>query len=130
MEKTMRFDGNLDMFNNIVLLYKNDNGDTYLGASANMVKDNYIILYKNSLPKDTDYLSGWNYLDDHCEKTYLVYNDHSEVAVDDFLAAHNVDKTWKDLEYTVVDNTMKMNEILSNVQLSNNEVQAYATLKQ
>ena len=128
--ETVRFNDNLDMFNSIVLLYKNEKGETYIGASSNMEKDNYIVLYKNSLPKNVDYLSGWNYLDDHCEKTYLVYNDHSEVAVDDFLAAHNVNKTWKDLEYKVCDNTIKVNEILSNVQLSNNEVQAYATLKQ
>lgn len=128
--ETVRFNDNLDMFNSIVLLYKNEKGETYLGSSSNLEKDNYIVLYKNSLPKDIDYLSGWNYLDDHCEKTYLVYNDHSEVAVDDFLAAHNVNKTWKDLEYRVCDDSMQVNEILSNVQLSNNEVQAYATLKQ
>lgn len=128
--ETVRFNDNLDMFNSIVLLYKNEKGETYLGSSSNLEKDNYIVLYKNSLPKDVDYLSGWNYLDDHCEKTYLVYNDHSEVAVDDFLAAHNVNKTWKDLEYRVCDDSMQVNEILSNVQLSNNEVQAYATLKQ
>ena len=128
--ETVRFNDNLDMFNSIVLLYKNEKGETYLGSSSSLEKDNYIVLYKNSLPKDVDYLSGWNYLDDHCEKTYLVYNDHSEVAVDDFLAAHNVNKTWKDLEYRVCDDSMQVNEILSNVQLSNNEVQAYATLKQ
>ena len=128
--ETVRFNDNLDMFNSIVLLYKNEKGETYLGSSSNLEKDNYIVLYKNSLPKDIDYLSGWNYLDDHCEKTYLVYNDHSEVAVDDFLAAHNVNKTWKDLEYRVCDDSMQVNEILSNAQLSNNEVQAYATLKQ
>ena len=130
MEKVLRFDGNLDMFKNIVLLYKDNNGDTYLGSNThnetgvNNLK-NYIILYKESLPKDKDYIMGWNYLDDHSDKIYLVYNEHSEVAVDDFLAAHNIDKTWKDINYNIVDSINDIN----NIQLSNNEVKAYATLK-
>ena len=131
MEKVIRFDTNLDMFKNLVLLYKNDNGDTYLGSSMLKQddKDNQIVLYKDSLPKDRDYLMGWNYLDDNCEKTYLVYNQNSEVAVDDFLAAHNVEKTWKDINYIVVDNLIEMNNRLKNEQLDKNEVKAYVILK-
>lgn len=134
MEKTLRFDGNLDMFKNLVLLYKDEKGDTFLGSSTNNEKGinnlkNSIVLYKESLPKDKDYIMGWNYLDDHSDKIYLVYNEHSEVAVDDFLAAHSIEKTWKDLDYQVVDSINDINELLINESLSNNEVRVYGTLK-
>lgn len=134
MEKVLRFDGNLDMFKNIVLLYKNENGETFLGSTTNdkNAPENHkscIVLYKESLPQDRDYVMGWNYLDDHSMKQYLVYNDHVEVAVDDFLAAHNVDKTWQDIDYTVVDNTTAINDKLTHIQLANQQVYALATMK-
>lgn len=134
MEKVIRFDENLDMFKNLVLLYKNEKGDTFLGSSINSndnQKDNknYIVLYKESLPKDKDYIMGWNQLDDSSEKIYLVYNQHSEVAVDDFLAAHGVDKTWKDIDYVVLDSMNDINNRLMSDKLSNNEVRAYCTAR-
>ena len=97
MEKTVKFENNLDMFKNIVLLYK-------------------------------DYISGWNYLDENSNDIYIVYNPYSEVAVDDFLYAHNTDKSWKDIDYTIVDSTSDINKTLSSIKLSNNEIRAYATL--
>ena len=132
MEKVIRFNENLDMFKNLVLLYKNENGDTFLGSSINnneKENGNYIVLYKESLPKDKDYIMGWNHLDDSSEKIYLVYNQHSEVAVDDFLAAHGLDKTWKDIDYVVVDSMNDINNRLLSDTLSNNEVRAYCTAR-
>lgn len=134
MEKVMSFSDNLDMFKNLVLLYKNDKGETYIGSSkydenGQDNRKNYIVLYKDSLPKNQDYIEGWNYLDDHSEKIYLVYNEHSEVAVDDFLTVNKVDKTWKDIDYTVVDSVIDINEKIANADLQNNEVRAYVTLK-
>ena len=133
MEKTVRFDGNLDMFKNIVLLYKDENGDTYLGSSSHNVigdKDhqNFVVLYKDCLPKDQDYISGWNYLDENSNNIYIVYNPYSEVAVDDFLYAHNTDKSWKDIDYTVVNSTSEINKSIAGAKLKNNEIRAYATL--
>ena len=133
MEKTVKFENNLDMFKNIVLLYKDENGNTYLGSSShNDVGDkdhkNFVVLYKESLPKDKDYISGWNYLDENSNDIYIVYNPYSEVAVDDFLYAHNTDKSWKDIDYTIVENTSDINKTLSNIKLANNEIRAYATL--
>lgn len=133
MEKTVKFENNLDMFKNIVLLYKDENGNTYLGSSShNDVGDkdhkNFVVLYKESLPKDKDYISGWNYLDENSNDIYIVYNPYSEVAVDDFLYAHNTDKSWKDIDYTIVDSTSDINKTLSSIKLSNNEIRAYATL--
>lgn len=133
METIMRFDENLNMFKNLVLLYKNDKGETFIGSSTynKNEKDNnksHIVLYKDCLPEDKNYIMGWNYLDDHCEKIYLVNNQYSEVAVDDFLNAHHIDKTWKDISYTVVDSIAQINEILSTAKLANNEIKAYATL--
>lgn len=132
MERIMRFDGNLDMFKNIVLLYKNDNGETFIGSSTNKensINDNHIVLYKDSLPQDRDYLMGWNYLDDNSEKIYFVSEQQSEVSIDDFLAAHRIEKTWKDIDYTVVDSLTEINDILKKNALSDNEVRAYALLK-
>lgn len=133
MEKTVKFENNLDMFKNIVLLYKDENGNTYLGSSShNDIGDkdhkNFVVLYKESLPKDKDYISGWNYLDENSNDIYIVYNPYSEVAVDDFLYAHNTDKSWKDIDYTIVENTSDINKTLSNIKLANNEIRAYATL--
>lgn len=134
MERVYRFDGNLDMFKNFVLVYKNDEGNMYLGSSTNNETGvdnlkNSIVLYKAAMPADKDFVMGWNYLDDHAEKIYLVYNEHSEVAVDDFLAAHNISKTRKDIDYIVVDSINDINSILSSNPLKNNEVRAYGTLK-
>ncbi len=133
MEKTVKFENNLDMFKNIVLLYKDENGNTYLGSSShNDIGDkdhkNFVVLYKESLPKNKDYISGWNYLDENSNDIYIVYNQYSEVAVDDFLYAHNTDKSWKDIDYTIVDSTSDINKTLSSIKLSNNEIRAYATL--
>ena len=133
MKKTVKFENNLDMFKNIVLLYKDENGNTYLGSSShNDIGDkdhkNFVVLYKESLPKDKDYISGWNYLDENSNDIYIVYNPYSEVAVDDFLYAHNTDKSWKDIDYTIVENTSDINKTLSNIKLANNEIRAYATL--
>ena len=133
MEKTVKFENNLDMFKNIVLLYKDENGNTYLGSSShNDIGDkdhkNFVVLYKESLPTDKDYISGWNYLDENSNDIYIVYNQYSEVAVDDFLYAHNTDKSWKDIDYTIVDSTSDINKTLSSIKLSNNEIRAYATL--
>ena len=134
MERVIRFDENLDMFKNLVLLYKDDKGDTYLGSSNHNEKGkdihkNYIVLYKECLPSDMDYVMGWNYLDDHSDKIYLVYNEHSEVAVDDFLAAHSLEMTWRNIDYIIVDSLNDVNDIIANNPLSNNEVRAYGTLK-
>ena len=46
--ETVRFNDNLDMFNSIVLLYKNEKGETYIGASSNMEKDLFQV-YKKKL---------------------------------------------------------------------------------
>ena len=134
MEKTVRFDDNLDMFENIVLLYKDENGDTYLGSASYNgnepeTRRNRIVLYKNHLPKDQDYLTGWNYLDDNSDKIYLVYNEHSDVGVDDFLAAHSIAKTWKDIEYRIVDGMCGIAEALSGCRMADNEVLAFAVMK-
>ena len=134
MTKVIRFDDSLDMFDHLVLLYKNEEGDTFIGSTshndkADDVHKNSIVLYKDPMPKDKDYIMGRNYLDDHSSKIYLVYNEHSEVAVDDFLAAHNIDKTWKNIEYQVVNSLNDVNDILKNDTLNNGEVRAYGTLK-
>ena len=134
MEKIVSFSDNLDMFEKFVLLYKNDKGDTYLASSSNDEsgkenRKNRIVLYKDALPKDQDYISGWNYLDDNSEKIYIVYNEHSEVAVDDFLVANHVDKSWKDLDYNVFNSVSEINHQLTTDNLKNNEVRAYVTLK-
>ena len=133
MEKVISFSENLDMFKHLVLLYKDEKGNTYLGSSSHNEKGsenrkNHIILYKEPLPQDKDYIMGWNYLDDHSDKIYLVYNEHSEVAVDDFLAAHGLEKTWRDFDYHVVDSLNDVNDILVDNPLSANEVRAYGTL--
>lgn len=134
MERIVSIRDNLDMFKSLVLLYKNENGDTFIGSSSNDEngKENHksrIVLYKDALPKDTDYITGWNFLDDNSEKIYIVYNEHTEVAVDDFLVANHVDKSWKDIDYTVVDSFSELNVRLASESLSNNQIKAFVTLK-
>ena len=55
MEKVISFSENLDMFKHLVLLYKDEKGNTYLGSSSHNEKGsenrkNHIILYKEPLP--------------------------------------------------------------------------------
>ena len=133
MEKIISFNKNLDMFKRIVLVYKNEKGETFIGSSfhdsdSEKNFNNYIVLYKDALPSELDCFEGWNFLDDNSDNIYLVPIKHSEVAVDDFLVAHHIDKTWKDLDYNVVNNITEINSEVNNNALQNNEVRAYGIL--
>ena len=132
MKKIISFDENLDMFKRIVLIYKNEEGETFIGSSfhdnSKRKMNNYIVLYKDSLPSDKSCFDGWNFLDDNSDNIYLVPNEHSEVAVDDFLVANQIDMTWKDIDYRVIDSFNEINTDISSNELHNNEVRAYVTL--
>ena len=52
-----------------------------------------------------------------------------ETGIDDFLAAHQIDKTWKDIDYIVIDNFTEIDDLLEENPLNQNEVRAYAILK-
>lgn len=133
MEKVISFNKNLDMFKRIVLVYKNEEGKTFIGSSFHDTNsetnfNNYIVLYKDALPSELDCFDGWNFLDDNSDNIYLVPIKHSEVAVDDFLVAHHINKTWKDLDYNVVNNITEINTEVNTNALQNNEVRAYGIL--
>ena len=134
METVYKFEDRLNEFQNLVLVYKDGEEDSYIGSSSFYGgKDPHhqilSILYKDPLPLDRDVMMGWNYLDDHSPFIYLVYTDKMETGVDDFLAAHQIDKTWKDINYNVIDNYTEIDDILLDNPLNKNEVRAYAILK-
>ncbi|MBR2825025.1 MAG: hypothetical protein IKE51_01990 [Solobacterium sp.] len=134
METVYKFDEGLKGFQNIVLFYKDKDDDSYIGTSSfyggsDPNKQTLSILYKDPLPNDRDAIMGWNYLDDHSPYIYLVYTDVMETAVDDFMAAHQIDKTWKDIDYNVIENYTEIDDILNENPLNKNEVRAYAILK-
>ncbi|MBR2066786.1 MAG: hypothetical protein IJ875_00730 [Solobacterium sp.] len=131
MQRVLRFNASLEDFKTIILLHKNENGETHIAYTASNPDNekehkNCIVLYKAALPKGLDYLAAWNQLDDSSEKIYLDFNERIEVAIDDFLAAHATGKTWTDLEYYVLEGTSELNEQLADLVLANNEVRAYA----
>ena len=134
METVYKFNDHLNAFQNLVLFYRDDKDDCYIGSSSfyggsDPNRQNLSILYKEPLPTDRDPIMGWNYLDDNSPFIYLVYTNLMETAVDDFLAAHNIDKTWKDIEYKVIDNYTEIDDVLESYPLNKNEVRAYAILK-
>ena len=134
MSERLRLTENLDCFQTVVLLYCDKNENVHLGcASYYGGKNNdrrYLnLLYKDALPDKAELIGSWNYLDDNSSKIYPDYTKDMELAVDDFLYAHNTAKNHSDLEYEVVDSYSDMDKYFNNTNIKPGQVIAYGMLK-
>lgn len=131
---TIRFDQGLSAFQNIILLFREDDDTLYIGNTSfyggRVPERQYLsLLYKDPLPKDRDVILGWNYLDDNSPNIYISYSSEMSTAVDDFLFSHGVDNDWKSIEYTLVDNFTDIPKELAKNPIKIGEVKAYAIKK-
>ena len=102
---TIRFEKDLSEFQSIVMLYRDEENNVYIGNTSfygGSIPERQClnILYKDPLPKDRDVMSGWNYLDDTSPKIYLSYCTDMETAVEDFMYAHGLERNWRSIDYT------------------------------
>ena len=98
MIETFRIKTSLDEFERIVLLYKDEANNVFIGHSfyygGRDGSEYLLFLYKEPLPKK-DLLAGWNALDEtSCYITIVGVHDH-RIAVEDFLVCHNPQLTWE-----------------------------------
>ena len=73
MATEIRFGDNLAS-QNIVVVYKDEKGDYYLGHSfyyGGRNSEYLMFLYKDKLPMDKGLVAGWNYLDDNSVLTWV-----------------------------------------------------------
>ena len=103
MSEVIKFSDHLEMFQNIVILYRDENGKLfigntyYYGGRGNM--DYLSILCKDSLPEEMDIMEGWNWLDDNSPNIILVPEETMEIGIEDFLFAHGMEKNWRTIDY-------------------------------
>lgn len=105
MIETFRVKTSLDEFERIVLLYKAQDGKTFIGHSfyygGRDGSEYLLFLYKDPLPQG-GLLEGWNELDETSYHITIVGVHDHRIAVEDFLVCHNPELTWEDVIYVLV----------------------------
>jgi hypothetical protein len=127
MATEIRFGDNLAS-QNIVIVYKDEKGDYYLGHSfyyGGRNSEYLMFLYKDKLPMDKGLVAGWNYLDDNSVNTVLVGEENNQIAVEDFLYAHGMAKDWKKVTYREVPDFMELDKDFKTQHMNNGEVLGY-----
>ncbi len=106
MSEVVSFEDDLNIFQNVVMLYRDENSRLYIGNTyyyngrGNL--DYMSVMYKEELPEEKGIMMGWNYLDDNSARVTLVPTDSMCTGVEDFLYAHGKLKDWKSVEYHTV----------------------------
>ena len=131
---TIRFEKDLSEFQSIVMLYRDEENNAYIGnisfyGGSIPERQCLNILYKDPLPKDRDVMSGWNYLDDTSPKIYLSYCTDMETAVEDFMYAHGLERNWRSIDYILIDNFTDITDALLDSPIKKGEVKAFAMKK-
>ena len=113
MNTIMKFEDTLDVFQNIVTLYRNEEGKLFIGSTfyyngRGNADDWMSVLYKDAMPEEEGLLMGWNKLDDCSPNIFLVPEADAGTGVEDFLYAHGLERNWKSVEYHVVNSFMDM----------------------
>ena len=109
MTEVMKFNEQLDVFQDIVVLYRNVNGELYIGNTyfyngRGTGPDWMSVMYAEPLPEKNGILLGWNWLDDNSPRVTLVPEEHAETGVEDFLYAHGLEHDWRSIDYMVIRN--------------------------
>lgn len=106
MQEVVKFGDSLKMFQNIVLLYRNKEGRTFIGNvyfyDSRGRMDYLAVLCKDPLPEEEGLMMGWNWLDDNSPHINLVPEESMETGVEDFLYANGLTRDWKSVDYYVI----------------------------
>lgn len=125
MSESIRFDQSLDVFQNVVMLYKDSQNNLFIGNTwfYNKAGNDYMsVMYHLPIPKDMSLMEGWNWLDDNDPRVTLVPETSMETGVEDFLFAHGHARDWKTVTYTVINSYADIEKILKKNPLKNDEV--------
>lgn len=118
MSEIITFSEDLDMFQNIIILYMDENGDRYIGNTSyyngrGNACDYLSVMYRDKLPADMEVVQGWNWLDDNSARIALIPEESMRVGVEDFLAARGLVKDWKTLDYHVIEDYTGIHQYFS-----------------
>ncbi len=131
---TICFEQDLSGFQNIILLYRDEQENVYIGNTSfyggKVPERQYLsLLYKDALPKDRDIISGWNYLDDNSPNIYISYSSEMTTAVEDFMYSHGLERNWRTITYTLIENYVDISKAIKDDPIKVGEVKAYAMRK-
>ncbi|MBQ9327805.1 MAG: hypothetical protein IJ225_04635 [Solobacterium sp.] len=107
MSEIVKFEHGLDIFQNIVVLFRSMDGKLYIGNTyyyngRGDADDWMSVMYKDALNEENGILLGWNELDDNSPNITLVPEAAAETGVEDFLCAHESTEHWNSLDYVEI----------------------------
>ncbi len=133
MSKVIRFESSLDIFQNIVLLYRNDEGKLYIGNVYyynGQGKNDYLgIFCKDPLPEDKGIIMGWNWLDDNSPYITMVPESDMETGVEDFMFANGRAGQWNSVDYHVVNSYGEIDEYVEKHPIAKGEIAGFGIEK-
>ncbi len=125
MNESIRFDEDLSVFQNIVMLYKNSDDQLFIGNTwyYNKAGNDYMsVMYHLPIPEKMTAMEGWNWLDDNDPRVTLVPETSMETGIEDFLFAHGHDRDWKSVTYNVINSYADIEKYLKKNPLKKDEV--------
>lgn len=129
MPEIMHCQEHLDMFQNVVILYRDENGKLFIGNTyyyngrGNM--DYLSVLCKDPLPEERGIMEGWNWLDDNSPNIILVPEETMETGIADFLFAHGAGKDVHTVSYYKIQNYMDIEPLVFSRPIEKGEVVAF-----
>jgi len=132
MAQTILFNDQLDS-TDTVLIYRDEAGDYYLGHAFfyNGRDSKYLLfMYKEVLPlTNKDLMAAWNYLDDNSVNIAIVNEPSNQMAVEDFLYSHGLEKSWKHIQYRSVSDYMELAQDFRGLKIEKNTAVGYIITK-
>ena len=132
MGESISFSNSLDVFQNVVIVYRDEQNHLYIGNTwfYNRAGHDYMsVMYHLPVPEDMDLMDGWNWLDDNDPRVTLVPEVSMETGIEDFLYAHGKEKDWKSVPYYVIDSYTDIEKELGKHSLKPQEVLGLGILK-
>lgn len=105
-------------YQDMVLLCKNCKGDIFLGHSFQYHgrdAEYLLFLYKDKLPLDEegDLIEAWNYLDENSVRIVMIGEQNGQIAAEDFLYSHGMEKDWRSIRFYSVSNYMELDSFFN-----------------
>ena len=103
----IKFADTLNMFSNIILLYRDNRGELHIGnieySKGNASGENWVsTMYEDALPEDDTVVAGWNELDKRKGRVEITPRSSAEAGVEAFMSTYGIEGTWRDPLYYVI----------------------------
>ncbi len=128
MAEIMMLKEAIEKFDSIVMLYKNENNEIFLGHSFfyNGREDSkYLLFLYRSALKNDKILESWNDLDENSLDIAIVGTQTHELAIEDFLHAHKCEVGLDEVYFIEIDLYSEIEKNLKEVNFSKNQVFAF-----